>query len=111
MLKTVQASQSNASAELNRQIKLLKSMELISRARLFLYQSNFGLAEQDVSAARSLLAEIQPDAPAPLNAELIEVLDRVDGVISYLPEFPVAAISDLDLAWQILISGIPQPTP
>ena len=32
-------------------------------------------------------------------------------VLSNLPDFPVAASDDLDIAWQILLSGLPQATP
>ncbi len=104
---TLQNDNDAAKAELDRQIKLLKSMELLSRARLFLYQSNFGLAKQDVQAARELLAEIQPTAPQPLNTELAEVVHRLDLTLASLPAFPVAASDDLDIAWQILLQGIP----
>jgi len=86
-------------------------MELLSRARLFMYQSNFGLARQDVQIARDLLAEIQPDAPQPLARELEAVIQRLDMTLSNLPDFPVAASDDLDIAWQILLSGLPQATP
>jgi len=103
----LQTSDEAAQADLERQINLLKSMELLSRARLFLYQSNFGLAGQDVQAARELLAEIQPGAPEPLDAEIAETLLRLDLVMKNLPSFPVAASDDLDIAWQILLQGIP----
>ena len=53
-------------AELERQVNLLKSMELLSRARLFMYQSNFGLAEQDVQIARNVLATVQGMRPRSL---------------------------------------------
>jgi len=99
------------SAELERQINLLKSMELLSRARLSMYQSNFGLAKQDVKIARDLLATVQPDAPQKLGAELDAVILRLDLTLSNLPDFPVAASDDLDIAWQILLSGMPQSTP
>jgi hypothetical protein len=98
-------------AELDRQIDLLKGMELLSRARLFMYESNFGLARQDVQIARDLLAKIQPDAPRPLADELEAVVERLDMTLSNLPDFPVAASDDLDIAWQILLSGLPQATP
>ena len=101
------------SAELERQINLLKAMELLSRARLSMYQSNFGLARQDVQIARDLLATVQPDAPA--NASLVndldEVVRRLDLTLSNLPDFPITASDDLDIAWQILLSGLPQVTP
>jgi flagellar basal body-associated protein FliL len=98
-------------AELDRQINLLKSMELLSRARLSMYQSNFGLAKRDVQIARDLLATVQPDAPEPLGDELDAVVQRLDMVLSNLPTFPVAASDDLDIAWQILLAGLPQATP
>ena len=99
------------SAELERQINLLKSMELLSRARLSMYQSNFGLAKQDVEIARDLLATVQPDAPQKLETQLDAVIMRLDLTLSNLPDFPVAASDDLDSAWQILLAGEPQPTP
>lgn len=111
MQSELQAKNEAASAELQRQIDLLKSMELLSRARLFMYQSNFGLAEQDVQIARDLLAMVQPDAPVSLADDLNAVVLRLDMTLSNLPDFPVAASDDLDIAWQILLSGLPQPTP
>jgi hypothetical protein len=101
----------SASAALERQIDLLKAMELLSRARLFMYQSNFGLAAQDVQIARDVLTAVRPDAPEPLAGELDAVLLRLDMTLSNLPDFPVAASDDLDIAWQILLSGLPKETP
>jgi hypothetical protein len=98
------------SAELERQIALLKAMELLSRARLSMYQSNFGLARQDVQIARDILAGIEPDAPGTLARELGAVILRLDLTLSNLPDFPVAASDDLDIAWQILLSGVPAET-
>lgn len=107
----LEAQNQAVSAELERQINLLKSMELLSRARLSMYQSNFGLAKQDVEIARDLLASIQPDAPQKLETQLDAVILRLDLTLSNLPDFPVAASDDLDIAWQILLAGTPQPTP
>jgi hypothetical protein len=82
-------------------------MELLSRARLFLYQSNFGLARSDIQAARNVLAGMQPTAPESKQTDLTEALFRLDLAIKNLPEFPVAASDDLDIAWQILMDGYP----
>lgn len=107
----IQEENEVASAELDRQVDLLKSMELLSRARLFMYQSNFGLAEQDVQIARDLLAAVQSDAPDLLAENLEIVLLHLDLALSNLPNFPVAASDDLDIAWQILLTGsAPTPT-
>jgi len=107
----LQAQNEAASAELQRQINLLKAMELLSRARLFMYQSNFGLARQDVQIARDVLATVQPDAPESLADDLDEVIRRLDLTLFNLPDFPVAASDDLDIAWQVLLSGLPQAAP
>ncbi|HJQ14662.1 MAG TPA: hypothetical protein VJ830_07950 [Anaerolineales bacterium] len=96
------------SVELEQQINLLKAMELLSRARLSMYQSNFGLAREDVQIARDLLATVQVDAPESRAEELKAVMLRLDMVLSNLPAFPVAAADDLDIAWQILLSGLPE---
>jgi hypothetical protein len=111
MQAKLQEQNDDTSAELDRQINLLKGMELLSRARLFMYESNFGLAREDVQIARDVLAKIQPDAPSPLGNELAAVVERLDMTLSNLPDFPVAASDDLDIAWQILLSGLPQATP
>jgi len=111
MQASLQAQNQTVSAELERQINVLKAMELLSRARLSMYQSNFGLAKQDVQIGRNLLATVQPDAPKPLTDELDAVVQRLDMTLSNLPNFPVAASDDLDIAWQILLAGLPQATP
>jgi hypothetical protein len=107
LLTTKDASLTN----MDSQIKLLKALEMLSRARLFLYQSNFGLAKQDVQSARDILAGLQKDAPEAMSADLTEALFRLDLVQKNLPDFPVPASNDLDLAWQVLVQGIPQQTP
>ncbi len=111
MLSDIEGQNEANSLELERQINILKAMELLSRARLSMYQSNFGLAREDVQIARDLLAAVQPDAPGSRAEELSAVILRLDMVLSNLPNFPVAAADDLDIAWQILLSGLPQPTP
>ncbi|MFZ5877888.1 MAG: hypothetical protein ACOY0R_00810 [Chloroflexota bacterium] len=113
MQSTLEAQGQATNAELSRQVDLLKSMELLARARLFLYQSNFGLAKQDVQAARDLLADLRPAAPANLAEDLDQVLLRLDLTLSNLPGFPVAASDDLDIAWIILLGGVPpvEPSP
>jgi hypothetical protein len=107
MQSTLQSDKQNQSAELDRQIKLLRGMELLSRARLFLYQSNFGMARLDIQNARAILAAVQPGAPEPLATELSDVVQRLDLCISRLPAFPITASDDLDIAWQVLLEGPP----
>ncbi len=107
MQAALQVRADDADTELARQIKLLKSMELLSRARMFLYQSNFGMARQDIQAARALLIEVQADSSTSLVDDLTEVIHRLDLTLANLPNFPVAARDDLDIAWQVLLTGLP----
>lgn len=99
------------SSELKREIDLLKAMELLSRARLSLYQSNFGLAREDVQIARDILSGIEPSDSEADTENLDAVIFRLDMTLSNLPDFPVAASDDLDIAWQILLTGLPEATP
>jgi len=106
---TLIADQASADAETMRQFGLLRSMELLSRARLFLYQSNFGLAEVDVQVARDLLSEIAADYPETDAALMTEVIFRLDRTLDQLPERPVAAADDLDIAWSVLLGDTEPP--
>ncbi|HAE60012.1 MAG TPA: hypothetical protein DCG54_11060 [Anaerolineae bacterium] len=99
------------SAELSRQIELTRAIELLSRARLYLSQSNFGQARQDVLLARDLLAVVREDVPETERAALDAALFRLDLVLSNLPGFPVIAVDDLNIAWNLLVLGASEPAP
>jgi len=101
-----------ALAEVQRQVTLSRAIEMLSRARLYLFESNFGLASQDVAAARDLLLTLQSDIPAEKSESLQEVISRLDRALNNLPDFPVIAVDDVDIAWQLLVNNLPElPTP
>lgn len=93
--------------ELKREIKLTRVFEILSRARLYLSQSNFGLAREDVQAAHDLLVELNNEAEDEVFAQTIS---RLELALNNLPEFPVVASGDLEIAWQILMTGKPANT-
>ncbi|MBI5352598.1 MAG: helix-hairpin-helix domain-containing protein [Chloroflexi bacterium] len=93
---------------LKREVMLTRSIETIARARLFLSQSNFGLARDDVQAARDILAELLVDAPAYQVDSLSQIIMRLDLALGNLPAFPVIAVDDVDIAWQLLMMGLPE---
>lgn len=111
MQSELQKQDELTASKLERQIDLVKSMELLSRARLYMYQSNFGLAKADVQAARNLLIDVDSTEDVALSNDLVAVIRRLDLILSNLPNFPVAASDDLDIAWQILITGMPTVDP
>jgi|FLYL01.1.fsa_nt_gi uncharacterized coiled-coil protein SlyX len=90
------------------ELAVLRAMELMSRARLFLYQANYGLAAADLRAARAVLGE---HAGTP---RIDEAVTRIDLALSALPARPVAAADDLDIAWALLLGDVaiaPPPAP
>jgi hypothetical protein len=94
-------------ADLAREVKLTRAIEYLSRARLYLSQSNFGLARADVQAARDLLADVQTNFPDDNPEALAQVLTRLDLALGNLPGFPVVAVGDVDIALELLLSDLP----
>jgi len=87
---------------LKHEIMLTRALDTLARARLYLAQSNFGLAKEDVQSARDLLSELNSGS----NDEVLaQVITRLDLALGNLPEFPVVASGDLEIAWQILMTG------
>ncbi|MFN8432962.1 MAG: helix-hairpin-helix domain-containing protein [Anaerolineales bacterium] len=88
--------------ELKQEIMFTRALDVLARARLYLAQSNFGLAKADVQTARDLLAELNAEKE---DEVLTKAIERVDLALGNLPDFPVVASGDLEIAWQILVSG------
>lgn len=95
-------------AKLQFEVSLTRSIELLSRARLYLSQSNYGLARQDVQSARDLLVELVNNSPDGDRSKLTEAINRLDLTLTNLPAFPVIAVDDLDIAWHLLVMNSPQ---
>lgn len=98
----------NLAAELKRDLLLSRSIQYLARARLYLSESNFGLAKGDVQSARDLLAELQTSEPDFKPEAVKLVLTRLDLALGNLPSFPVIAVSDVDVALQFLMSDLPE---
>lgn len=97
---------------LQNEIKVLQAMELLGRARLYLLQSNYGLAAEDVRSARGLVQELQEQAPLYQQDMIQTCNERLERVLTSLPASPVQAAGDLEVAWEMLSQGLPsQPVP
>ena len=94
-------------ADLRREIIISRSIELLSRARLYLSQSNFGTARQDVMAARDLLQSLLSENPTKEADTMESVLAQLDLALGNLPAFPVIAADDVDIAWLLLVNSMP----
>jgi len=94
-------------AALYRELQMVKAMELLTRSRMFLLNKDIGLALVDIQAARDLLIELQTGMQ-PSQAEAIqEIVSRLNLAIANLATVPSLADQDLEVAWQLLMRGIP----
>jgi hypothetical protein len=89
------------------ELKMVKAMELLTRSRLLLVANNLGLAQQDLQSASELLNGLQVSLPADQRGDLAEIIARLDKASSNLPERPLLASDDLEIAWQLLLLGLP----
>jgi uncharacterized coiled-coil protein SlyX len=98
---------------LKQEVMLTRAFDMLARGRLYLAQSNFGLAKEDIQFARDLLVELQAQTG---DEALAQAISRLDATLINLPAFPVIASGDLEIAWQILMTGeviataTPEPT-
>ena len=100
--REIQTSQDETLLELKNEVMFTRALDMLGRARLYLAQSNFGLAREDVKSARDLLAALQKESD---DAARGQAIARLDLSLGNLPAFPVVAAGDLEIAWQILMSG------
>jgi chaperonin cofactor prefoldin len=89
------------------ELKIVKAMELLTRSRLLLVANNLGLAQQDLQSASELLNELQASLPDDQQGDLAEIIDRLDKASSNLPQRPLLASDDLEIAWRLLLLGLP----
>lgn len=106
--KEMGAQNNSVMVALKREVVYTRAVETVARARLYLAQSNFGLAKRDVQSARDLLAALKTDAPKYQLPALDAILARLDLTLENLPVFPVIAANDLEIAWELLMLGLPQ---
>ncbi len=95
-------------ATLNYQVKMSRAIELLSRARLYLSQSNFGLVKADVEKAKELLIILNSEMPSSeKKVTLGIVIERLNLASANLPDYPVIAVDSVDIAWQLLVDDLP----
>lgn len=105
--ETFLVGENSALANLQHQVTLSRSIDLLSRANLYLSQRNLGLVKQDIQSARDLLAGLQADIPADKAASLQGVIARLDLALGNLPASPDIVADDVNIAWQLLVESLP----
>ena len=87
------------------EIKLLKTMQQINRARLFLFQDNYGLAKTEIELAQVFLAEMKPYAAADQEDTILLWEARLDLIATHLPDQPDLAEEDIEILWGLMAEG------
>ena len=120
MIATVSARQDSNSKNLsalataqmrdsgNRQeLELLRTLELLTWAHQYILHDNYGLAENELEAARENLSFMITRVPPKQRVVVLEMLNLVDQCIADLPSRPAVAAEKLQLAWHMGVTEFP----
>lgn len=92
------------------EIEMLKVMELITRARVSMGQENIGLAKDDLQAAIDILLDLRPEVTAEQATYLDDISKRLSFAVENISKAPSLVNEDLEVAWQMLLQGLPVET-
>jgi chromosome segregation ATPase len=95
---------------LRQDLELLKIMELVTRVRVSIGQENIGLAKDDLQAAQDLLNGLSAEVTAGQAEYLADISQRLTLAEENLTEAPELVSGDLEVAWQLLLQGLPEAT-
>lgn len=91
--------------QLQYQLQLVRTMTLLTRARVSLIHDNLGLASEDISAATEVLnAMIEQGTPEEVEA-YESILKRLELALDDIRTSPVIAADELEIAWKLLIEA------
>ena len=92
---------------MQRELKTLKALELINRARLFILQENYGKAANDIEEAHQSLLALRDILPAESRGKIDLILQRLELALLNIQSAPGMASDDLEIAWGLLLSNLP----
>jgi len=93
---------------LRQDLELLKIMALVTRVRVSIGQENIGLAKDDLQAAQELLIGLGTEVNIDQAEYLADISQRLSLVAENLTEAPDLVSGDLEVAWQLLLQGLPE---
>jgi hypothetical protein len=89
-------------AGLRQAVLVFRLWELVTRARLRLAENNFGLAAADVQLGLAAIPDLLAGSSEEMAEPLQQVEQRLLMAADNLPDAPITAVNDLDIAWQEL---------
>lgn len=88
------------------EIDLIQLIALLSRANQYLLHDNFGLAEDQLVAARQILLDIEEMQIGWHHVQVLELLSLIEGALADLPYQPELASLKLELAWHLILQDL-----
>lgn len=92
---------------LRRELRLVQAMELLTRARMNIAENNIGRATEDITAAQELLTNLESLVPEYQTETVAAIGERVGSALEMIPDSPVLAADELEIAWELLRRGLP----
>lgn len=92
---------------LRRELRLVQAMELLTRARMNIAENNIGRATEDITAAQELLTKLESLVPEYQTETVATISERVGSALEMIPDSPVLAADELEIAWELLRRGLP----
>ena len=93
----------------SRDLETLRAMELITHARLWITQLNFGRAAEDLERAQAALEWVQEQADEVEQEVLQNALERLGRAMTDLEKRPTIASDDLESIWELLNTLLTPP--
>jgi chromosome segregation ATPase len=95
--------------QLEYRLQLIRSMTILTRARLWLVQDNLGTAAEDIEDARAVLLDALRDAMVEDVETLEPIVRRLDLALDDIRVSPSVAADELEIAWKLLSEAAAPP--
>lgn len=102
---------SNVIINMQHDLQIIRTMEFLTRARLYLSQGNLEQGEANIQAGLDIIIALMVDVPAYQKETLFQISNYLNDAIESLPENPVRTADQMEGAWQFLIQGLPASEP
>lgn len=88
-------------------LQLMRIMNLMTRARLWIEQDNYGLASEDIQAALEIIEPLaaEADPESEKGSQLQEIADRLTVAGEIVRSNPVLAAEELEIVWKLLLGA------
>jgi chromosome segregation ATPase len=88
---------------INLQLRMIRAMTVLCKARLWLTEDNLGLAAEEIENARDLLASV-PEVDSIEGNELLEqIIERLNLALADVRTIPIVAADELEIAWKLML--------